>query len=146
MTIASNGICVGRRAVLTGVGAVGLTGVLAACGSDDTSSTPAAGASATGSAGSTPGVLTAVADVPVGGGVVVGDVLVVQPESGTFKAYDVACPHQGVKVGTPQDGVIICPAHKSTFKAADGSLVSGPATRGLTTIAVTVQGSDIVRA
>lgn len=146
MTIASNGLCVGRRAVLTGIGAVGLTGVLAACGSDDTSSTPAAGASATGSAGSTSGVLTAVADVPVGGGVVVGDVLVVQPASGTFKAYDVACPHQGVKVGTPQDGVITCPAHKSTFKAEDGSLVSGPATRGLTTVAVTVQGSDIVRA
>jgi nitrite reductase/ring-hydroxylating ferredoxin subunit len=157
MTIASDWSCVGRRAVLTGIGAVGLTGVLAACGTDDKSSPPSAGAAGTGStppaaaattesSAGTSGALTATADVPVGGGVVVNGVLIVQPESGTFKAYNAACPHQGVQLGAPQNDVITCPAHHSKFKADDGSRISGPATRGLTEIAVTVQGADIVRA
>ena len=157
MTIASDWSCVGRRAVLTGIGAVGLTGFLAACGNDDPSSTPSAGAAGTAStpsagaataepSASTSGPLTATADVPVGGGVVVNGVLIVQPESGTFKAYDAACPHQGVQLGAPKNDVITCPAHQSKFKADDGSRISGPAPHGLTEIAVTVQGADIVRA
>ena len=99
--------------------------------------------SAVGSAGTR---VAAAADVPVGGGVVVNGVLIVQPESGTFKAYNAACPHQGVQLGAPQNDVVTCPAHHSKFKADDGSLISGPATHGLTAIAVTVQGADIVRA
>jgi len=156
MTIASDWSCVGRRAVLTGIGAVGLTGVLAACGNDDTSSTASADAAGTGSTPSAgaaaepsaaaSGPLTAAADVPVGGGVVVNGVLIVQPESGTFKAFNAACPHQGVQVGAPKNDVITCPAHASKFKADDGSRISGPATHGLTEIAVAVQGADIVRA
>jgi nitrite reductase/ring-hydroxylating ferredoxin subunit len=146
MTIASDWSCVGRRTVLTGIGALGLTGVLAACSSSDTSSAPSAGAATTESSAATSGVLTAAADVPVGGGVVVNGVLIVQPESGTFKAYNASCPHQGVQLGAPQNDVVTCPAHHSKFKADDGSLISGPATHGLTAIAVTVQGADIVRA
>jgi nitrite reductase/ring-hydroxylating ferredoxin subunit len=156
MTIASDWSCVGRRAVLTGIGAVGLTGFLAACGNDDTSATPStgaagtlapsAGAATTESSAGASGALTAAADVPVGGGAVVNGVLIVQPESGTFKAFNAACPHQGVQLGAPQNDVITCPAHHSKFKADDGSLISGPATHGLTEIAVTVQGADIVRA
>jgi nitrite reductase/ring-hydroxylating ferredoxin subunit len=92
------------------------------------------------------GPLAATADVPVGGGVVVNGVLIVQPKSGTFKAYNAACPHQGVQVGAPKKGVITCPGHNSQFKADDGSRISGPASRGLTEIAVAVQGADIVRA
>src|SRR5690242_9663745 len=149
--------CVGRRSVLTGIGAVGLTGVLAACGGDDTSTAPSAGAAGTGSTPSagaataetsagTSGPLAATADVPVGGGVVVNGVLIVQPKSGTFKAYNAACPHQGVQLGAPKQDVITCPAHQSKFKADDGSRISGPAPRGLTAIAVIVQGANIVRA
>ncbi|MEU1360533.1 Rieske (2Fe-2S) protein [Micromonospora zamorensis] len=73
-------------------------------------------------------------------------VLVVQPEAGTFKAYDAACPHQGVRVGAPRDGVITCPAHNSTFSPGDGARLGGPATKGLTEIPVRVDGTTIVRA
>ncbi|MCO1594773.1 Rieske (2Fe-2S) protein [Micromonospora sp. RHAY321] len=130
--------CLSRRALLTGAGAVGAAGLLSACGAGDT---PAGGAAAT--AGT---VLARTGDVPVGGGTVVDGVLVVQPEAGTFTAYDATCPHQGVRVGAPRDGVITCPAHNSTFSAGDGARLGGPATRGLTEIPVRVDGTDILRA
>ncbi|MET8308493.1 Rieske (2Fe-2S) protein [Micromonospora sp. NPDC005173] len=130
--------CLSRRTLLTGAGAVGAAGLLSACGAGD----PPAGQTA-----AEPGtVLTRTGDVPVGGGTVVGGVLVVQPEAGTFTAYDATCPHQGVRVGAPRDGVITCPAHNSTFSATDGARLSGPATRGLTEIPVRVDGTDILRA
>ncbi|MET8348530.1 Rieske (2Fe-2S) protein [Micromonospora sp. NPDC005206] len=129
--------CLSRRALLSGVGAVGAAGLLSACGAGD---------SPTGQAAATPGtVLARTGDVPVGGGTVVDGVLVVQPEAGTFTAYDATCPHQGARVGAPRDGVITCPAHNSTFSASDGARLAGPATRGLTEIPVRVEGTNIVR-
>ncbi|GAB3933847.1 Rieske (2Fe-2S) protein [Micromonospora vulcania] len=130
--------CLSRRALLTGVGAVGAVGLLSACGA---TGTPAGGAVAT--AGT---VLARTADVPVGGGTVANGVLVVQPEAGTFKAYDATCPHQGVRVGAPRDGVITCPAHGSTFAVADGTRLGGPAPKGLTEVPVRIDGTDIIRA
>jgi nitrite reductase/ring-hydroxylating ferredoxin subunit len=91
-------------------------------------------------------VLAATSDVPVGGGTLVNGVLIVQPSAGTYKAYNAACPHQGSQVGTPKNGVITCPSHQSTFSAADGSRLGGPATRGLSTIAIAVEGTNIVKA
>ncbi|MEV4657104.1 Rieske (2Fe-2S) protein [Micromonospora sp. NPDC049301] len=130
--------CLSRRALLTGAGAVGAAGLLSACGADD---------SPNGQAAAAPGaVLARTGDVPVGGGTVVDGVLVVQPEAGTFTAYDATCPHQGVRVGAPRDGVITCPAHNSTFAAGDGARLGGPATRGLTAIPVRVDGTNIIRA
>jgi Rieske Fe-S protein len=38
-----------------------------------------------------------------------------------------------------------CPCHGSTF-AADGSLISGPATSGLHAVAIRVDGAEIRRA
>lgn len=136
--------CPNRRALLTGVGAVGLTGALAACGGGDDDRADGAGDDNAAAAGAGT-VLAPTADVPVGGGVVAGGVLVVQPAAGTFKAYDAACPHQGVQVGAPQDGVSTCPAHNSTFAIADGSRLGGPAPRGLTEVPVTVDGANVVR-
>ncbi|MFC4020320.1 Rieske (2Fe-2S) protein [Micromonospora sp. GCM10011542] len=130
--------CLSRRALLAGAGAVGAAGLLSACGAGDT---PAGAAAAT--AGT---VLARTGDVPVGGGTLVGGVLLVQPTAGTFKAYDATCPHQGVRIAAPRDGVSTCPAHNSTFAIADGARLGGPATRGLTEIAVRVDGTDIVRA
>jgi Rieske Fe-S protein len=95
------------------------------------------------------GALVATADVPVGGGVLVQDnKLVVQPRSGVFKAYSAVCPHQGVTVPPPATGAAImeCPGHNSQFKTADGSLVRGPATRGLATIAVKIKNGYVVQA
>ncbi|MDG4757664.1 Rieske (2Fe-2S) protein [Micromonospora sp. WMMD710] len=130
--------CLSRRALLTGAGAVGAASLLSACGTGDS---PAGQATATAGA-----VLAQTADVPVGGGTVTSGVLVVQPEAGTFRAYDATCPHQGVRVGAPRDGVITCPAHKSTFAVADGARLDGPAPKGLTEIPITVDGTTITRA
>ncbi|WP_327011842.1 Rieske (2Fe-2S) protein [Dactylosporangium sp. NBC_01737] len=140
--------CAGRRALLAGAGAAGL---LAACGDDPAppASAPAAAAPATSAAPSAPSPATSLAstaDVPVGGGAVIGDVLVVQPVAGTFKAYDAACPHKGVKLGVPKDGVATCPAHNSTFAIADGARISGPATSGLKEIAIKVDAGRITQA
>jgi nitrite reductase/ring-hydroxylating ferredoxin subunit len=132
-----------RRAVLTGAGAAGLTGVLAACGDETTPPPPPPRAS---TAGPSTSVLTTTAALTVGGGTVVEGVLVVQPTAGVYKAYDAACPHKGVMVSAPKDGVITCAAHKSTFKLEDGSRISGPATQGLNPVNINVDGTNIVRA
>jgi len=126
-----------RRTVLKGAAAAGAAGValpwLAGCGSSSGGGAPAT-------------VSVKTAEVPVGGGVVEqsSNVLVVQPTQGTYKAFSAICPHQGCTVGTPQDGVVTCPCHGSTFKAADGSLVTGPATQGLTPLTSHVQDGEVV--
>ena len=49
----------------------------------------------------------AVADVPVGGGVIVGWYVITQPVAGEFKAFHANCPHANVKVtGVDQTGVL----------------------------------------
>ncbi len=135
--------CAGRRALLVGAGAAGL---LTACGDDPAPPGAAPPQETTAAAPSPATSLASTADVPVGGGTVVGDVLLVQPVAGTFKAYNAACPHKGVKVITPKDGVATCPAHNSTFAIADGARMSGPATSGLKEIAITVDGGRITQA
>ena len=166
------GVCAARRALLLGAGAAGLAvlPVLAGCGGEGggsatgtptTAPTQAAPPSAAPPATDDPfagipsdngppdGALIATKDVPVGGGVLVQDSkIIVQPRSGTFKAFSATCPHQGVTVPAPSPGssIMECPGHNSQFKASDGSLVRGPATRGLTTIPVKVQKGYVVQA
>ncbi len=159
--------CSARRALLLGAGALGVT-VLAGCGDDEQppaaagsqppstapttagnpfdNTAPAAGAS---DAAPPAGALVAVKDVPVGGGVIAKEtILVVQAKAGTFKAYQASCPHQGVLVEPPSAGAttIMCPGHNSQFKIADGSLARGPATRGLSGVPVKVQAGYVVEA
>ena len=143
-----------RRALLCGGGAVALTALLAACGSEvepDTGdpdgvlpspSGPGDGSFVPGDGDS----LAALDQVPVGGGIVTDDLVIVQPAAGTVKAFDRSCPHQQNPVDPPRDGVITCPFHGSQFKAEDGSLVQGPATKGLTAVEVKVVDGQIVRA
>jgi cytochrome b6-f complex iron-sulfur subunit len=148
-----------RRVVTTGaLGALAAT-ALAACGGDD--ETPAtqptagetgsssAGPSGTTDGGSTGGdVIAKVADVPVGGAIAgqTADgtkVILCQPQPGKVVAFDSRCPHQGCTVA-PAGDKLSCPCHGSTFQTADGSLINGPATKGLEPVAVTVSGDDVV--
>jgi Rieske Fe-S protein len=158
-----------RRNVLLGAGAVGATAVLAACGTStggntngtDYSNNPApagsagaqpAGAGPVGTggpnagngSGSTP--IAKVADVKVGGGVIKGEYVVTQPVAGTFKAFSTVCPHAGCNVNKIDGGVISCPCHGSQFSVKDGSVVTGPATQGLTGKAVKAEGGNVVLA
>ncbi len=84
-------------------------------------------------------------DVPVGGGVVLGDlgVVVTQPQAGRFKAFSAVCTHQGCTVSSVENGTINCPCHGSAFNIADGSVANGPASRPLDAKKITVSGTSI---
>ena len=140
-----------RRNVVLGAGVVGMAGVLAACGgggsttgSDGGDSSAAPGSSA---GGSDTG-LVKTSQVPVGNGVILEaqKVVVVQPTAGDFKAFSAVCTHMACTVATIKNGTISCPCHGSTYSAKDGSVTGGPAPRPLKSIAVKVDGDEIVRA
>lgn len=150
-----------RRVVATTVlGAVAAT-ALAACGGDDdpaTTATPSEGETGSSSAGGDPtatesaasggDAIAKLADIPVGGAAAAETadgtkIIISQPSAGEVVAFDARCPHQGCTVA-PSGDKLACPCHGSTFKASDGSLINGPATAGLTEVAVKVDGEDVV--
>lgn len=141
-----------RRTVLRGVGGTGAVAAVAltvsACGGGKAASAPAAPASATTAPAAASGTaLTKVADVPVGGGVVLPDVklVVTQPTAGQFTAYSSTCTHSGCQVSAVKDGFIDCPCHGSRFAVATGAPTSdSPAKTPLAATAVTVKGADVV--
>jgi Rieske Fe-S protein len=151
-----------RREVLCGlVVALLAPGALAAaCGDSGSSSggTPGGGSGGTGGtsdagAGGAAGtVLAALTDVPDGSGLVVngkgprnGPVLIVRSGS-AVKAYDARCTHQGTTVKPPVNGVITCPQHGSQFDATTAAVKKGPAKTPLTSLAVKVDGTNVVLA
>jgi Rieske Fe-S protein len=150
-----------RRTVLRGAGVAGLAGVsvplLAACGGngDSAGPTPASGTSTSPAPTSAPtsapsssggAVLGTTADVPVGGGKVFTDakIVVTQPTAGQFKGFSAVCTHRGCLVNQIADKTIECPCHSSKFDLTTGAVVSGPAPAPLPTVAVTVEGGNIV--
>jgi Rieske Fe-S protein len=162
-----------RRTVLLGAGAVGIAGVLAACGGDESGSaddptgeppgdsdagttgeptddeptdddpTDAAGEDESGGDG-----LVATSEVPVGGGVILADedVVVTQPADGEFRGFSATCTHQGCTLADVADGVIQCECHGSRFSIEDGAVENGPATQPLPEVAINVESDQIVRA
>jgi Rieske Fe-S protein len=127
-----------RRAVVIGAGtaAVGAGLLVAGCSTaQPTAAEPAAPAT---------GPLGPTSDVPVGSAKIFADkaVVVTQPTAGSFSCFSTACPHQGCAVSTVTDATIVCPCHGSTF-ALDGSVVKGPAAKGLASREVTVSGDQL---
>ncbi|MFI1401051.1 Rieske (2Fe-2S) protein [Streptomyces sp. NPDC020681] len=138
-----------RRTVVAAVGGAGLAAVaLTACGgSDDTSSDTGSDTVSGGQDGGQAGKeLAKTADIPEGGGKIVGDVVITQPKPGEFKAFSSKCTHQGCAVKDIADGVIVCPCHGSKFDASDGSVKAGPATTPLPSTAIKVDGTSITLA
>lgn len=146
-----------RRDVLCGllVALVAPGAVVTACSSSADSSNSGGSTptndtgAATGGGGSSSG-LTALADVPDGGGLILdnpdgGKILVVRTGS-EVKAYNAACTHQGTTIDAPVDGIATCPNHGSEFSTTDGSVEKGPATTALVTINVKVEGDQVVLA
>jgi Rieske Fe-S protein len=142
-----------RRTVVAAVGGASLAAVaLTACGSSDDGGQSVADKPADKSAGGTDGgtdggaagkELAKTADIPEGGGKVIGNVVVTQPKPGEFKAFSSKCTHQGCAVKGISDGVINCPCHNSQFSVEDGSVKKGPATSPLPPASITVDGGSI---
>jgi nitrite reductase/ring-hydroxylating ferredoxin subunit len=131
-----------RRGVLLGAGAAGVAVALSACGSSGNSG------SGTGTGtGTATGTTVNKADVPVGSGKIVDEVVVTQPTPGDFKAFDAHCTHMNCLVTEIVGGSIHCPCHGSVFSVADGSATGGPAkqlnTGPLAPKAVRVSGDTV---
>jgi Rieske Fe-S protein len=146
-----------RRVLLRGAAVTGVAApLLAACGSDEEPSgsagEPSGSPSETGGEGTDPegsaaggGTTVPTSDVPVEGGIILADELVVvtQPVEGEFKAFSAVCTHQGCPVQSVSEGTIKCSCHGSMFSIEDGSVVSGPATKALESKSVSVEGDSV---
>ena len=150
------GACVAGAAALAGCTTYDANngGIAGPPPSQPASTAPAAGGGGAGTGAGTGGAgaqpanqLTTTADVPVGGGKIVtgSNVVVTQPVAGTFKGFSAVCTHQGCIVATIANGTIDCPCHGSKFSVKDGSVVNGPAASPLPPVAITVQGTAIVK-
>jgi Rieske Fe-S protein len=140
-----------RRAVTLGaVGGLSLP-LLAACGGGGSASGAQDGTGQHGKHGSGPDVLVATKDVPVGGGVIVADqnVVVTQPQKGTFAGFSATCTHQGCILANVASGTINCGCHGSQFNITDGANVAGPngspagSVAALPKVGITVKGAEV---
>ena len=149
----SSSVGLTRRAALTGGCGLACAAALTACagygsGGPAPAAAPAPESAPAPAGGSGQPALAAVADVPVGGGVVLAaqGIVVTPPTAGEFKAFSATCTHQGCTVNEVANGTINCPCHGSKFAVADGSPTAGPAKKPLLEKAVAVQGSSVVLA
>jgi nitrite reductase/ring-hydroxylating ferredoxin subunit len=120
-----------RRAALIGVGGTTLAFCLGCTTSPNT-----AGAS------SGPASVKA-AEIPVGSGKIVGQFVVTQPTAGNYEAFSYLCTHQNLPVQQVTTTAIVCGRHGSTYSLTDGSVITGPAGRGLAKATVVVSGDTL---
>jgi Rieske Fe-S protein len=143
-----------RRSVLNGalvVAAGAAVGYLVTRASSAVDPAAAAGANGYGPANDSGAVggggasaLAEVADLPDGGGLVLGDRHVVLVRDGDqVHGLSATCTHQGCTVSEVADGRITCPCHGSVFDAATGDVVTGPATTPLPAVPVEVRGGAV---
>ncbi len=140
---------IARQHVIRGAGLVLTAAALAGCSDSGEGEKPVASSEASSTsapAAPTPGgAIAKTSDVPVGSGVIVGDVVVTQPTAGEFKGFSSKCTHKGCAVNKVADGTIDCPCHGSKFNL-DGSVAKGPADKPLEAKPISVQGDSIVSA
>ena len=159
-----------RRSVLLGMGVIGVGAALAACGDSDDDEPESSTASPDDDDRDDQdddldddddqdddqdddddggvAALVAASEVPVSGGVVLGEqgVVVTQPSDGQFRGFSSTCTHQGCTLARVDDGLIQCDCHGSRFSIEDGTVANGPATQPLPEVAVTLDGDQVIRA
>lgn len=144
-----------RRKVVASLGAVSVAGLIGACSTTDetqvvespTSDAPSPSPSETASNEQTATGLIAVSEVPVGGAVILSEekIVISQPTPGEINAFSTTCTHQGCPVSQITESGIVCACHNSVFSTLDGSVISGPATKPLDSIQVTISEDQIFR-
>ena len=137
-----------RRRALGVAAAIGVGPTLVACGADEPDSGSGGEDLPTGSAApdlASGTAITATKDVPVGGGTIFleQEVVVTQPEEGTFHCFSAVCTHQGCIVSSVQLGGIRCECHGSSYSIDDGTPVNPPATEPLAEFEITVEDGTI---
>lgn len=130
---------VDRRTVIAGAGVVAATAALAA-----TQSKHAAAAPPPVGQFAPPGTVVAkTSDVPVGGGIILGELLITQPTPGVFLGFCSHCTHLGCVFGSVANGTVNCFCHGSKFNL-DGSVARGPAFIPMIPRPIRVEGDNIV--
>ncbi|MGY5210328.1 QcrA and Rieske domain-containing protein [Nocardia gipuzkoensis] len=130
-----------RRAVVAAGAGVAAAAALAACATPNPA--PAAPVDRPADAGRPANALARTADIPVGGGVIVGDTVITQPSPGSFLGLSSVCTHAGCELASVSGGTINCACHGSKF-ALDGSVANGPATKPLSPRNIRVDGDSVV--
>ena len=143
---------ISRRQALVSTGISLAAGTIAGCttyGKPPTApAAEAAPTAAPGTAAAPEGAATPVqaiaktADIPVGSGVIVDDVVITQPTKGEFNGLSAICTHAGCTVAEVLGASINCPCHGSSFNL-DGTVAKGPAKRPLDAKGIVVQGDSI---
>lgn len=145
----TNRSALSRRQLMAGTGTVLGTMALTACGGSDDTDTAPTGDTGGGLADGGDANLVDLPEVPVGGAVPATDkdgkpVIVAQPTEGSVVAFSAVCTHKGCTVA-PEDGILKCPCHGSTYDQATGDNTGGPAPEPLPEIAVSVKDGSVVQ-
>ncbi len=143
----------GRRCVLSSLGALALVGCSGAtsdvdagdqdAGDDGATADAAQGDETAQACGSSLGKLVGTeAQFPVGTWKLVGQLIIAQDTSGFF-AFSAVCTHQGCLVNPPsKTGTTICYCHGSEFDG-NGKVLVGPATTPLPHFALSVCNGNV---
>jgi Rieske Fe-S protein len=91
-----------------------------------------------------PQSLAKLSDIPQGGGVVTGGLVITRASGDTVHAFSSSCTHAGCVVNKVDGGKIFCPCHGSVFDANTGAVIQGPASSPLPPVQVTVKNGDVV--
>ena len=139
---------ISRRKALVGTGISLAASTIAGCATyGKPPAAPAADAAPTPDTAAAPAAaqvqaIARTADIPVGSGVIVDDVVITQPAEGKFNGFSAICTHAGCTVAEVVGASINCPCHGSSFNL-DGTVAKEPASRPLDAKGIVVQGDSI---
>lgn len=135
-----------RRSALAAAGLTVAAAAAACSGSDDPSPSQTSPATTGGTDGGAAAgqQLAAVSDIPDGGCLVSGEVLLARTGDQVV-GHSSVCTHKGGRVA-PAGADARCPLHGSVFNATTGAVVKGPATEALPAVPVDVRSGAVFTA